>query len=375
MQYLVQFQINIFAIMILMVIFLIIKMKSKVKSFGKKLLKVIIIASAVAIVIEPLTWIFDGMQFFGSFLLEYSTNFLLFMMGPILGGLMLSYVDYHVFKAPKRISKRIFYQGISIITFIVLMINIFHPIYFEVDPVTNGFSSGDYKWIHYLVLAGLYIYMFLFVIINRKRIKFYVINIFLVFFMLPIVGMVVQLFDSRLYFSWTSIVLGILVAYVFLETTSSEEDYLTKLYNRKSYENYVEHLIEADKYFSVILIDLDDFKNINDQYGHNKGDQVIVAFAQILQRVFNNNSLVSRLGGDEFIVVIEKMDVEVIQFISSIDLLLKKHEDEFINRLSFSYGYQEYSKTMNADELFTIVDKKMYKDKKTNSIEPATSHL
>lgn len=350
--------------MILIVIYLIIKMKSKVKSYGKGLLKLIIIASAVAIVVEPLTWIFDGMQFFGAFFLEYSTNFLLFMMGPILGGLMLSYVDYHIFKDRKRISTRKFYQGISIVTFVVLIINMFYPIYFAVDPVTNSFSSGDYKWMHYLGLASLYIYMFLFVIMNRKRIKFYVINIFLVFFMLPIMGMIVQLFDSRLYFSWTSIVLGILVAYIFLETTSTEEDHLTKLYNRKSYENYVEHLIEADKRFSVILIDLDNFKKINDQYGHNKGDQAIVAFAQVLQKVFHIDSLVSRLGGDEFIVVIDKENLELEKHISNIDRLLKKQEDKIINRLSFSYGYQEYSQEMTADELFMTVDNKMYKDKK-----------
>lgn len=375
MEFFVQFQINIFAIMILIVIYLIIKMKSKVKSYGKKLLKIIIIASAVAIVVEPLTWIFDGMQFFGAFYLEYSTNFLLFMMGPILGGLMLSYVDYRIFKDLKRISTRIFYQGISIVTFVVLMINMFYPIYFEIDPVTNSFSSGDYKWIHYLGLASLYIYMFLFVILNRKLIKLYVINIFLVLFMLPIIGMVVQLFDSRLYFSWTSIVLGILVAYIFLETTSTEEDHLTKLYNRKSYENYVEHLIEANKCFSVILIDLDNFKKINDQYGHNKGDQAIVAFAQVLQKVFHINSLVSRLGGDEFIVVVDTVDVELEKHIPKIDRLLKKHEDAVINRLSFSYGYQEYSQKMTADELFTTVDNKMYKDKRTSKIEPVTSSL
>lgn len=85
MHYLVQFQINIFAIIILIVLFLIIKMKSKVKSFSKQLLNLIMIASAVAIVMEPLTWIFDGMSFFGAFFLEYFTNFILFMMGPKLG--------------------------------------------------------------------------------------------------------------------------------------------------------------------------------------------------------------------------------------------------------------------------------------------------
>ncbi|MCT2535998.1 GGDEF domain-containing protein [Aquibacillus koreensis] len=368
MHYIVQFQINIFAIVILIVLYLIIKTKSKVKSYSKQILKYIMIASAVAIIMEPLTWIFDGMTFFGAYFLEYSTNFILFMIGPILGGLMLSYVDYHLFKDPKRIYKKRFYQGASAVTFIILIINIFYPLYFQINPETVSFSSGDYKGLHYLVLASLYVYMFLLLILNRKRIRFYALSIFLVFFMLPIIGMVVQLFESRLYFSWTSIVLGILVAYIFLETSSSEEDYLTKIYNRHSYETYVQHFIEVNKKFGVILIDLDNFKEINDQYGHDKGDQVLIAFAQVLKKVFHTNSLVSRLGGDEFIVVIEKSDTKVEQYISSVEHLLKNHDVTFINQLTFSYGYQQYLENMTVDELYSKVDKKMYNDKSNTSI-------
>lgn len=181
--------------------------------------------------------------------------------------------------------------------------------------------------------------------------------------MLPIIGMVVQLFNSRLYFSWTSIVLGILVAYIFLETTSSEEDHLTKLYNRHSYETYLQNLIELNKNFGVILIDIDNFKEINDQYVHAKGDQALIAFAQVLKKVFYTNSLVSRLGGDEFIIVIENIETDVEQYISSINRLLKKHEVQSMNQLKFSYGYQQYSEKMTADELYTKVDKKLYNDK------------
>ncbi len=365
MDYLVQFQINVFAMMILIVLYIIIKKKSKVKSFGKRLLKIVMIATAIAIIVEPLTWIFDGMQFFGAFFLEYSTNFVLFLIGPVLGGLMLSYVDYHIFKDPKRIYKKGFYQYLSIFTFFLLIFNLFYPIYFEIHPVRNSFSSGDFKELHYLVLASLYIYMIFFVIKNKNKLQLYVLTIFLVFFMLPIIGMIVQLFDSKLHFSWTSIVLGILVTYIFLESTSTEEDFLTKLYNRQSYDLYLQHLLESETPFGIILIDLNDFKIINDTYGHHQGDQMLIAFAKTLKKVFPKKALVSRLGGDEFIVVIESKETNVDHYIAKINHILEKNEDELIRKMTFSYGYQPYTERMTVDELYTTVDKKMYQYKKS----------
>ncbi|WP_058306438.1 diguanylate cyclase [Gracilibacillus massiliensis] len=364
MDYLVQFQLNIFALMVLVVLYIIIKMKARVKSFGKKLLKILMMMSAVAIIIEPLTWIFDGMQFPGAYFLEYSTNFILFMMGPIIGGLLLAYVDYHIFKDPQRVYKKGFYQHLSILTFVILIINIFHPVYFNVEPVTNSYSSGDFKSLHYFVLASLYIYMLYFLYKNKDRIHTYVATIFIIFFMLPIIGMVVQLFDSKLYFSWTSIVLAILVAYIFLETTSTEEDFLTKLYNRQSYETYLQHLLEENRSFGILLIDLNYFKEINDQYGHDVGDHVLIEFATILKKVFSNSGFVSRLGGDEFIVVVENQVESTESLIADIRNLLQKNNNPFIQQLSFSYGYQTYNELMTVDELYSTVDKKMYQYKR-----------
>lgn len=64
MRYLEQFQINILSIAILLVLFIIMRSRSKIESFGKNLLLTIMITSAVAIIVEPLTWIFDGESFF-----------------------------------------------------------------------------------------------------------------------------------------------------------------------------------------------------------------------------------------------------------------------------------------------------------------------
>lgn len=362
--YWVQFQINIFALMILLGLAIIIKEKSKVENYSKKLLKWIMLATTVAIIAEPLTWIFDGELFFGAYFLEYATNVILFMMGPILGGLMLCYVDYAIYRASERIVKRHYYMHLSIITLIILIINVFYPLYFSVNRSTNNFSSGPFKWVHYIVLASLYLYMIYFVLKNRRKTDPFVVRIFILFFALPIIGMLVQLIDSKLHFSWTSIVLAILIVYVFLESTSTEYDFLTKLFNRQSYENYVRHLIERKKPFGIMLIDLNDFKIINDTHGHQKGDQILITFSKVLKRVFPVDAMVCRMGGDEFMVVIEVAKSTIDWELSEIDRILKKHDDDFMHTIRFSYGYQTYSEALDFEELYTTVDQKMYLNKK-----------
>lgn len=368
MDYLVQFQLNVFAFAILIILYIIVKMRSKVETFSKKLLILIMITSAIAMILEPATWIFDGMLFPGAYFLEYSSNFFLFLVGPVLGGFMLSYVDYHIFKDPKRIYKKGYYQHLSVMTFFVLVINLFYPVYFDVDTATNSYSSGAFKEVHYVVLASFYIYMIYFLFKNRKKTSSYVVNIFLGFFALPIVGMVVQMFDSKLYFSWTSGVLGILVAYIFLESTSTEEDFLTKLYNRWSTEVYMKHLKEAEKTFGIMLMDLNYFKEINDEHGHHKGDQVLIGFANILKKSFQQKGLIARLGGDEFIIIFEGEHINPDQIAEDIHSQLKKQSDPILQSLRFSYGYELYQQHQSLNEMYMTADEKMYQHKHTSKM-------
>ncbi len=376
MNYLIQFQINIFALFILLSLYLFVGL-SKVVTFSSKLLRITIIATAVSIVMEPLTWIFDRMLFSGAFFLEYSTNFVLFLIGPVIGGLLLSYIDFRTFRNPRRIEAKFYYQHGALFTLVILVVNIFYPVYFSVDPVINSYSSGDFKDLHYLLLAGLYIYMLYFIIRNRRLTTKTESAIFILCFMAPIIGMLVQLIDSKLHFSWTSIVIGLLIIYIFLETTPSEEDYLTKLYNRKNYESQLNYFTQIGKPFGVALFDLNDFKEINDTYGHSKGDEVLIAFGQALKKTFHKRAFVSRLGGDEFAVIVEGRNEHIDEMISELSRQIAAEEDEVISSLKFSYGYQRHEEMITLDELYNLVDHKMYahkqyiKSRKGSAIEKA----
>jgi diguanylate cyclase (GGDEF)-like protein len=92
----------------------------------------------------------------------------------------------------------------------------------------------------------------------------------------------------------------------------ANRDYLTGLYNRryfyKAMDEYIDNTCNTGEKFSVAMIDIDHFKNVNDTYGHDVGDKVIVALSDILRSSINPNDIVSRFGGEEFCVVLKNIN-------------------------------------------------------------------
>lgn len=88
----------------------------------------------------------------------------------------------------------------------------------------------------------------------------------------------------------------------------AEKDSLTGLSNRQAAESALQELIQqatiGDRKFAVMLIDLDRFKTINDTYGHDAGDKVLVTIAERLRKLVRDSDVVARLGGDEFLLIL-----------------------------------------------------------------------
>lgn len=367
MDYFIQFQINLFALIGLGGLYFVIHKKAQSFNYATKIMTYLIIANAIALIAEPLTWIFDNKQYFGTYFIGYSSNFILYLMSPIVAGLIASYVDYKIFYSKKRLIKQLHYQHATIFMVILLIINFFTPIFFTIDSVTNDYQRASFKWVENAIVLGFYIYVFLLIIKHRNKTTRLTRNIFIIFFLLPILGLLIQIIDSRLHFSWTSIVLGLFMVYTLLEASSGDIDYLTKLYSRYSYRTYIKGLIEEEKPFGVLFIDLDGFKAINDKYGHQIGDNVLIEFSAILKKSFHKEPMISRIAGDEFIVVIEQDDTLLDQRIKDTYQFIKNTHLKTMSSLGFSYGYQKHELGMDSDEIFDKADFKMYQDKATKN--------
>ncbi|GAE89705.1 diguanylate cyclase [Acetivibrio straminisolvens JCM 21531] len=95
---------------------------------------------------------------------------------------------------------------------------------------------------------------------------------------------------------------------------NASTDKLTKLYNRRFLEYYLDNQLNlagfSNQKLSVIMMDIDNFKRINDTYGHTAGDAVLVVFSQVILRCLRQTDLVARYGGEEFIAILPTSDTK-----------------------------------------------------------------
>ena len=156
----------------------------------------------------------------------------------------------------------------------------------------------------------------------------------------------------------------------------SVHDPLTTLANRRAFESiYNSYLIERKKNNqrgALIFFDIDFFKQVNDQFGHAMGDRVLREFADIATQIFNDDSTVSRFGGDEFIILIHNFisvdDIEnrLIEFrsrLKALDFLKDKSGNVF--SIHFSAGIVEVADSdQSLEDVERKADKALYKVKK-----------
>ncbi|SHE28747.1 diguanylate cyclase (GGDEF) domain-containing protein [Marinitoga hydrogenitolerans DSM 16785] len=143
----------------------------------------------------------------------------------------------------------------------------------------------------------------------------------------------------------------------------AEKDFLTGFYNRRSLDKYIESLTLSRKNnIGIAMIDLDDFKQINDTYGHGKGDKVIKVFSDIVFKNIRKEDKAFRYGGDEFVLIFEMIDEEnLFGILNRINYLFKK-----ITGFSFSSGSTICKDSSNIYDCFKKVDELLYEVKRTS---------
>lgn len=143
-------------------------------------------------------------------------------------------------------------------------------------------------------------------------------------------------------------------------------DELTGLANRRKCDDELEELIEKNKKFAVISLDLNSLKQMNDTYGHEIGDVAIKAFADILHDVFSDEGCtVGRMGGDEFMVIIPNLKKEIIEkrLAEMRSRMLRYNKKGGVVQLNTAYGYA-FSHECNLQEdihaVYNLADERMY---------------
>lgn len=150
----------------------------------------------------------------------------------------------------------------------------------------------------------------------------------------------------------------------------SVTDPLTKLYNRahfdKTIESAAKHQRKADFDFVLALVDIDHFKSINDTYGHQIGDEVLMGVAKIIKNSLREDDLVARWGGEEFVVMLKKSNLEQAKtIVEKIRLNIEKSRLCGDIRVTASFGVTDYKEGEETKETFKRVDEALYEAKRS----------
>lgn len=154
---------------------------------------------------------------------------------------------------------------------------------------------------------------------------------------------------------------------------ASNKDHLTGIYNRRKFTEYSTLLINnAQRYehtFSIIVIDLNKFKPINDTYGHTIGDKVLIFFTQTINKSIRETDYLFRMGGDEFYLLLSNTTYEEsVIIVKNLQEQLKYSKFIYENlelEVSASFGIAQYGlDSKKIEELIKIADVRMYKNKK-----------
>ena len=148
----------------------------------------------------------------------------------------------------------------------------------------------------------------------------------------------------------------------------TEVDRLTQLYNRLKLDYVIKIEIEranrSGSSFVAIMLDIDHFKAVNDNFGHIVGDEVLKEISLIIKSSIRIIDTAGRWGGEEFMIILPESDIKGGQIVAE-KMRLKIEENQFphVGKLTASFGVSEYKSEMSENELVTRADNAMYKAK------------
>ncbi|HOH17889.1 MAG TPA: GGDEF domain-containing protein [Bacilli bacterium] len=323
-----------------------------------------------ALILETVTFLLDEKPGALVHFLQYATNTYLFLASSLVGILWVLFVDIRIFRSSTRIK---WWLKFLIIPYIALIVLIIFD-YFGADIIfsiteQNKYDRGKFVMLTFGFVFCCYFITLALAVLAVKRdghIRFFPVH----YFVIPsLLGTLVQGMFYGLAAGWLCLSIALLFVQLHLANQNAYEDELSGLYNRKYFGWMIEKLAKGKKnrFISAIMMDIDRFKLINDEFGHSVGDDAIRSIGKLLTDITSDDVIAFRVGGDEFTVLhiggteadIEQLTFIINERISDFNKTAKKPYS-----LSVSMGYSTCQTTgTSLDFFFHQLDQKMYEQK------------
>ena len=338
-------------------------------------------------IVDLTTYLVDGATFTGAREVGIATNSLLIILTAWFAYRWTIYADYRTHKSMRRIQMM---HGLMEIPFwfasLLVGFNLFNPVIFEINE-NNVYERGV---IFYVIWVIDFFYLFFSVVTNyvdmKKSSNYQFFSLSIVFFTTGI-AFIVQFFMYGVSLIYVSFAIAFVEIYFDLQNETSYIDPLSKVFNRQYLGNYLSDACyissgankviglknkhsKENMIFACLLLDVDHFKQINDNYGHLTGDKAIADIGRILLECAPKDGICGRYGGDEFVMALFVKDVsELDKMKERIQKKCQELNDSGENsfKLEVSIGSAVFRKEDDTVEsLFCRLDEAMYEVKKNN---------
>lgn len=364
-------QANIYSLIILSIVFINFRKRSDLTNASNRFFLIMLKVVMAILILDSI-----GISLYGQpgqpvhFLLMLLT-LIYYLLNPLPSLFWMAYVHYTIHRSEKRLKK----------LFTIALIPVYLNSILSVASIFTGwlFYFGDDNVYHrgplfILVPISCFFYIFLplmMILWNRNRIRQRDLLPLLFFALPPFLAGIIQTLVYGLAITWPALTISLLTIYIFIQSRVMNTDHLTGLYNRREFDYYLEDWLNwhsKKKKLAGFMLDLDRFKEINDNFGHKTGDQALIKMSEILRKSFRSNDFIARIGGDEFVVVLEVDDqkeseglLERLQ--ENMAAFNKQTKEPYQLSVSSGAGLFSPDEEQNLSEFFCELDRLMYAEK------------
>jgi diguanylate cyclase (GGDEF)-like protein len=315
---------------------------------------------------EIMTWLIAVPDHHQLRAIHYFSNALFLSLNTLPAVFGLRYLDYKIFSSRKKNKKNFFFYLAPVYLNIGFMIcNIFFDGFlFSVDTA-NQYHRGVATYIGnaftYLIVAIAVFNFFR----NKQMITGRITQVIIFLTLIPVPGVILQMLFLGLSLGIPCYTLAIFISFLLLERDEQLKDPLTLLNSRIHMESRLQFKLKSEEPFTAIMIDVNNFKEINDVYGHTVGDEVLKDVSRILLSNAKYEDFVCRYGGDEFFIILESKNDIGHSYIRRIDQALLEYSSHkpYLAALSYGLLYVDHPTKCTVEELIRITDQRMYQDK------------
>lgn len=233
---------------------------------------------------------------------------------------------------------------------------------FSVDSA-DVYHRESFYWIYILSFVASLIYLFseCFKLSRAFQNRNWQILALIILFL--VAGVSVQLIKSNIRIDWICVSISTILLYIYYSELILQMDALTKLLSRRSYEINLEKIKRP---VSIVVFDVDSFKNINDNFGHQTGDDCLIKVSEQIKSIYSKYGFCYRIGGDEFCVILNRrLDENAVEALNAeLHKRLEKRRKKSGLLPDVSIGYAKYDPAKDElEDVLEKADRLMYQNK------------